>query len=60
MLCRGRAFDDRHRIANPGFMGHMQHRLLINDPDGIPSEHRIAGARGHPRRRMDLNVVLME
>jgi hypothetical protein len=31
VLRRNRAFDNRHRITNPGFMGHMQHRLLINE-----------------------------
>jgi hypothetical protein len=52
--------DDCHRIANPGLVGHVQHGLLINDPDGIPGEHCIADTRWHPSYGMDGELMLRE
>src|SRR4051812_22419236 len=53
-------FEDCNWITNPSLVGHIQQRLLIDDPDGIPGEHRIAEPSWHSRRRMDGDIMLVE
>ena len=53
-------FDDRRRISNPGFARDVHQRLLVDDADGAPAEHRVAEARGHSTRGIDSDAMLLE
>jgi hypothetical protein len=38
-------FDNRRRIANTGFARHVHQQSSVEDADGVPGEHRVAGTR---------------